>query len=326
MKNFSILSKHRKLAVFMATLWLLAAMLTGCGNLSGNKTAPPDATRMVTDAKGNPVRLPLKPKRIVSLMLDTDELIMDLVTPDRIAGLSHLSDDPGISHITDRSGQIKNKLKGNNAEQILALKPDLVLIADWWSPAVLQTLRDMGIAVYAFKTPYRVNDVKETVKEVAEAVGEKEKGEAINQAYEKKIKAVQARLAKFTAGPARKVITIAGMGAFGIKGSLYDDMCNYVHINNCQRDLKIDKNAMLPKELIVQADPDIILIPSWDAPGMQKKQSIEELLQDPCLKTVTAVKENRIRKVSGRCLYAINHNAAESMELLAKAVYPEAFK
>ena len=41
MKNFSILSKHRKLAVFMATLWLLAAMLTGCGNLSGNKTAPP---------------------------------------------------------------------------------------------------------------------------------------------------------------------------------------------------------------------------------------------------------------------------------------------
>lgn len=324
MKHFVMI---KKLLVFLVVILCFSAMLIGCGGWSDSAGSPAKETvRVVTDAKGNKVHLPAKPKRIVSLMLDTDELLMDLVTPDRIAGLSHLSDDPGISHIADRSGQVKNKLKGNNAEQILALKPDLVLIADWWSPAVLQTLRDMRTSVYVFKTPYQVADVKEMVKEVADAVGEEERGQAIIRAYDSKIKEIQSKLGKIKHDPPRKVITIAGMGGFGVKGSLYDDMCNYVYINNCQRDLKIDKNAMLPKELIVKADPDIILVPAWDSPGMQKKQSIEELLQDPSLKTVTAVKEKRIRQVSGRCLYCINHNAAESMELLARAVYPEAFQ
>ena len=123
--------------------------------------------------------MPVKPQRIVSLTLGTDEILMDIVAPERIAALTYLSDDSGISHISERSIQVKNKIKGNSAEAILALKPDLVLIADWWGLNILDTLREMGINVYVYKTPYTVADVKKTIREVAFIVGEAERGETV---------------------------------------------------------------------------------------------------------------------------------------------------
>src|SRR5690606_8616627 len=42
------------------------------------------------------------PKRIVSLNLCTDQLLVDLVAPQRIGALSRLAADPALSSISDR--------------------------------------------------------------------------------------------------------------------------------------------------------------------------------------------------------------------------------
>ena len=317
---------HRKLLVFFTAVLMLFCVIyiSACGKNSDSNTGA--ELRTLTDSKGNTVKIVKKPQRIVSMMLDADEILMDLVAPSRIAALTYLSDDPGISHISDKSKQVANRIKGQNAEQILALKPDLVLIPDFWSPVVLQTLRDMKIPVYVYKTPYTIMAVKSTVKEIADVVGEPRKGEEINRSLDERLNRLQKKVISIKSVPLRKVIAVTGAGAYGTKGSLYDDMCTFLHINNCQRDLKLDKNSMIPKELIVQANPDIIIIPSWESPGMHKVQGTQELLQDPSLKSVTAVKNKNIVAIPGQSLYCINHYIADSMEILAKTVYPELFK
>ena len=115
-------------------IWLFTAVLClfclGCGQ--PKEGGGEGSQRTITDAVGNEVTLPAKPQRIVSMTLGTDELLMDLVPTDRIAALTYLSDDSGISHISDRSGAVEHKIRGTSAEAILALHPDLILIGDWW--------------------------------------------------------------------------------------------------------------------------------------------------------------------------------------------------
>lgn len=313
----------RRLFLLVVAVITFTCLLTGCKK---KETISTVSLRTWQDSKGNTVQVVEKPQRIVSMMLDADETIMELVPASRIAALTYLSDDPGISHIYDRSKQVKGRMKGQSAEQILSLKPDLVLIPDFWSPAVLQTLRDMKIPVYVYKTPYTLSAIRETIKEIARVVGEPEKGKELIQTFDNRLKQLQVRIEPIRNQPAKKVIAITGAGAYGARGSLYDDMCGFLHINNCQRDLKLDKGTMLPKELIVQANPDLIIVPSWNSPGMQNTQNVQEVLEDPSLKGVTAVRTRSVKALPGQVLYCINHHVADSMETLAKAVYPDLFK
>lgn len=177
----------KKLGIFILSLIFICITLSGCQSLVDDKKMSVSKKHTVTDSVGNKVTLPVKPQRIVSLTLGTDEILMDIVAPERIAALTYLSDDSGISHISERSIQVKNKIKGNSAEAILALKPDLVLIADWWGLNILDTLREMGINVYVYKTPYTVADVKKTIREVAFIVGEAERGETVIRDFDTRI-------------------------------------------------------------------------------------------------------------------------------------------
>lgn len=316
----------KKLGIFILSLIFICITLSGCQSLVDEKKMSVSKKHTVTDSAGNKVTLPVKPQRIVSLTLGTDEILMDIVAPERIAALTYLSDDSGISHISERSIQVKNKIKGNSAEAILALKPDLVLIADWWGLNILDTLREMGINVYVYKAPYTVADVKKTIREVAFIVGEAERGEQVIKNFDDKIEAVQKKVSGIAGNTNRSVIAITGKGAFGAKGSIYDDMCKYARIKNCLQDLKTDDSTTISKEIIIKENPDVIIVPSWDAPGMLKVQSMKEILNDESLQTVTAVKNKKVHQVPGRCLYCVSPYVADSIEILAKAVYPEVFK
>ena len=163
----------KKLIVFFLCILIACCACLGCGNdkLAGN------GTRVIKDAKGYEVRIPKHPKRIVSFSISCDEILLGLVEPERIASVSYLCDDAGISHVVEKSKAVKERIKGTpSVERIMALKPDLVILGDWWTPDSIQTIRDMGISVYVYKTPYTVADIKNAVREIADVVDAKQQG------------------------------------------------------------------------------------------------------------------------------------------------------
>lgn len=147
----------KKLAVFFICVIIACCSCLGCGNDKPEN----NGTRVVKDAKGYEVKVPAHPMRIVSFSISCDEILLGLVEPERIASVSYLCDDAGISHVVEKSKAVKERIKGTpSVERIMALKPDLVILGDWWTPDCIQTIRDMGISVYVYKTPYTVADIK----------------------------------------------------------------------------------------------------------------------------------------------------------------------
>ena len=138
----------KKLAVFFICVIIACCSCLGCGNDKPEN----NGTRVVKDAKGYEVKVPAHPMRIVSFSISCDEILLGLVEPERIASVSYLCDDAGISHVVEKSKAVKERIKGTpSVERIMALKPDLVILGDWWTPDSIQTIRDMGISVYVYK-------------------------------------------------------------------------------------------------------------------------------------------------------------------------------
>lgn len=314
MKKISLL-----LMLFIMTL------VVGCGQiLTGEQDTK--ATKTLTDAKGYKVVIPQKPQRIVSFSLSTDEILVDMLPTERIASLSYLADDEGISHVVAKSKAVKEKIQGvPSVERILALKPDLVLLADWWSPNCIDTIRDMGICVYVYKTPYTVEDVKKSIREVALVVGEKEQGERMVQEYEQKIKLAQSKVQAANLAKQKKIVVLSGHGVIGTKGSLFADICKYAQIENCMERLVTGQNTTVSKEFILQENPDIIVLPGWNGAPTHTVESKKELLEDPSLRPVKAIKDNNIVVLSGQSMYCVSHYVADAILKLDKLIYPECF-
>ena len=314
--------KVRK-SFLLVILTIFVFLVSGCSSIT---QAGKEKTASFKDSTGRIVSIKAKPQRIVSLTLGTDEILLDLVEPERIAALTYLADDQGISFATDKSRLVKSKIRSNSAEEILALKPDLVLIADWWGLDMLQTLRDMGVPVYVYKTPYTVSDIKNTIREVGRVVGEPQRAENVIDVFDDKIKNVELKAAKIPTAERKRVIALTGKDGFGAKGGLYDDMCSYAGVRNClSEDTGCQFNG-LSKERILQLNPDCLLVTVWDANGMMKSQTKEEIIGDEGLKPVKAVQNDDIAAISGKCVFCVSQYTADSIEILAKAVYPQYFK
>ncbi|MGE5360084.1 MAG: hypothetical protein ACM3NQ_13785, partial [Bacteroidales bacterium] len=91
------------------------------------------------------VRAEMPPRRIVSLTVCTDQLLLDLVDRDRIAALTYLAVDPTVSmRVEDARG-----LKGVHwfAEEVLALQPDLVIAQEYSATGAVDMLRRLGFRV-----------------------------------------------------------------------------------------------------------------------------------------------------------------------------------
>src|SRR5947209_3341125 len=91
---------------------------------------------------------PAAPRRIASLTLATDEMLADLVPPERLACVTALADDPEISNVAGRFPANVTRLGNSDPERIIALAPDLVCAAPYNTADSLKLLERSGMAIY----------------------------------------------------------------------------------------------------------------------------------------------------------------------------------
>lgn len=313
--------------LFVLLFFLIALVIGGCAN-SDKKTAQSEAGNgyTVTDVTGTKITFKESPKRIVSLSSSADEILLDMLPPERIAALTNLADDPGICSTTEKAKAVKTRVQSKNVEAILALNPDLVLMPDWLGAEKAQSLRDVGIKVYVYKTPVTLTEIKKSIVEIATVVGAREQGDKLVFAMQGKLDSVQQKLKKLPTDKKQVVVPLSLMGAFGGKGTTFDDICNYANVTNGISAAGIDKNAIIAKEKIVEINPDAFILPTWDfGKSGDAKNFINETMNDPAFKTVKAIKNNRLIQIHDAYLYSISHYAANAVEEIASAVYPEYF-
>lgn len=321
--------KLRKNLVLALFCCLLVLLLVGCGkeNLSKQNSVNAAGSYSVTDVTGTKLTFAEKPKRIVSMSVGVDEILLDMLAPTRIMAVTYLADDPTISSVSAKAKAVQGRVKGNSAEEIMAMQPDLVIIPDWAGLNTVKTLRDMGITVYVYKTPVSLKEIQDSINNIAYLVGEKETGLKMVEKMQAQLDKTKAIVDKVPENKRQCIVALSQMGAFGAKGTTFDDLCKHANIINGVALTGIKKNESLSKEQIVAINPDVLLLPSWEATGkVELSTYVDEIKNDPAYKDIKAVRNNRLIHVHDNYLYSISQYAANAVDELARGVYPELYK
>ena len=305
---------------------LLALLLGGCQGAQEKQNSSEIGGYEVKDVQGQVLKLPRKPQRIVTLALSSDEMALAMLPAQRLAALHYLADDPGISTEAAKAQAVTARVRDYNVEQLLSLQPDLVLAPDWNRQELIQTLRDAGLPVVVTKGPSSVAEVKEALQQIALAAGEPQAGQKLIEQMELEMADIAAKVQNIPQAQKKTVVLISHMASYGGKGSLFDNMCRDAGVINGAAAVGLGKNDALTKEAIVAANPDVILVPTWTKGKLDVDQVRQELLNDPALQSVKAIREKKLVQVSDAYLYCASQDITKGIRGIAAAAYPERFE
>ncbi len=298
--------KHIRKLTILCLVVLIAAACTP------SEAATPFSIS-VTDALGQEVRLTEKPMRIVSLTLGTDEILLELVGPERLIGVTYLAADATTSNIAEHPdlARVAHTVEAT-PEQIIALEPDLVLVATFTDQAVLEQLRDAGITVYAVGYFNSIEAMEQNIIDIGQLVGEAEGARAM-------VADMEARLAKvdeavsLIGGDKPRVLYLASDSWVAGSATTVDDIIMRAGGINAAADL-VDWNQ-ISQEAIIGMDPDVVIL----SPYVQD----DEFLTNPVFAGLTSVQNGRVYSLSDAAMSATSQYIVRGVEELAKVLYPD---
>lgn len=192
-------------------------------------------------------------QRVVSINLCTDQLVVDLVARDHIAGLSELAGDPILSAVAGRVEGIK--LLRGGAEEVLALKPDVVLTTAYSTPEVVGLLRRIGVRVEVIDMARDLNGIRSAIRAVAKAVGETARGEHLISDFNRRLAAAAPRSAYRPTALAYQVNSLTAE-----PGGLMDAALNAAGLENLAQVSRLGPAGRLPLETLIAHPPDLVVL------------------------------------------------------------------
>jgi iron complex transport system substrate-binding protein len=310
----------------LALLVALAVLLAGCAVRPAATPAADAATsadsaafpRTITDGLGNEVTIPAQPRRIVSLTLGTDEILLSLVDPQRVRAVTYLAGDSIWTNVSEAAQQVEHTVE-SDPEQVIALEPDLVLAAIYNNPDQLQLLRDAGIPVVVVALFDTIDQIAENIRFVAQLTGDEEKGEELIAAMQGRLAAVEAAVAKAETKP--RVLFYSSFGSSAGKGSTFSDIVRRAGGINLGDEALDSVFGEISLEKIVELNPDVIVTDEYAPEDNANWQ--ENFSNHPALANVNAKKYGQIHTVPARHLTTVSHYIVEGVYDVARILHPD---
>ena len=212
---------------------------------------------------------------VASLNVCTDQLAMLLAEAGQLKSVSVLARDPASSPLHQlAAGLSVNK---GVAEEVLLMKPDLVVTGTFSLHNTTGLLRRLGFKVEEFAYAQSVETISGDIRRMGTLLGQPVKANAMAARF-------KAELAGFQPlACSRKPVAIA-YGFRGValgKGTLSDSALQAAGFINLASELEYEGIAAFPLELLVQNPPDFIILPN-PTPGAPALA--DEILSHPALK------------------------------------------
>lgn len=123
---------------------------------------------------------------IVSLNPCLDAILVNVAAPEQVLALSHYSRDPSASSM-DLERARTFGVTGGTAEEVLALKPDIVLASSFIAPSKRAAFERLGLRVETFGSPVTVAESVAHVRQVAALAGRGAAGEELVRRIESSV-------------------------------------------------------------------------------------------------------------------------------------------
>ncbi|MDG2534973.1 ABC transporter substrate-binding protein [Sphingomonas sp. HITSZ_GF] len=205
---------------------------------------------------------------IVSTNPCADAMLVELVPRDRIAAISHYSQDPGATSIPL---DLASRFRGTRgtAEEVVAMRPDLVIASSFTAPATRAAYARAGLRTLYLDSPLTIEASKAQVTELAAALGVPEKGRAMNARIDRAVAAAAA------SGPPVPALVWIGGNMVSGEGNLLDEMLRRAGFSNQAAHYGLQFTGTLPAERIVADPPRVMLVP--DGQGRDSASRAAEL-------------------------------------------------
>ncbi len=248
-----------------------------------------------------------KPARIVSMNLCSDELVVRLADPERIAALTYFAADPSISNISEEAKQFH--LIRSQAEEVMSLNPDLVFAGMFTDRAAKALLQRMGYEVRILELPQDFEGIRKNIREVAEALGEPERGRALIAQMDETLQT----LSSVKSVPLPKVLFYQRGGFTPGAETFEDAIIREAGAKNLSAADGIRHYGVLPLEALIAAQPDYVIFSEFD----RTRLSVGGwLLEHPALRHARHI---RTVTIPGRWLNCGGPLSVEAVRALRKA-------
>ena len=194
------------------------------------------------------------PGRIVSVNLCTDQLALMLVPRKRIQSVSFLAADPASSAMAEEAHGLQ--LNHGLAEEILPLRPDIVLAGAYGARHTIALLRRLGHRVVQLPLGTSLDDVEVHVRRVARALGAKARGEALLDAFARRL----AALPPAGPDPRPRAALIESSGVTSGADTLPHAVMTAAGFDNLGARLGINGVGRIALEVIVAIRPDALIL------------------------------------------------------------------
>ncbi|PXW55943.1 ABC transporter substrate-binding protein [Methylobacterium sp. B4] len=246
------------------------------------------------------------PVRVVSMNLCADELVLRLADRDQVLAVTYLAGDPRGSTVATAAAGVP--VTRGLTEEVVALRPDLVIAGAFTTRTTVGMLKRVGAPVLELGVPADLDGVRAQIRQVAEALGHRERGEAL-------VADLDARLAAVT--PATRPLRALVMrpNAFTVApGGLGNALIQAAGLVNVAAEIGRDRFGQVPLEAAALANADLI-VTDEGAPGLPSLA--DTLLHHPVFQALAG--EGRTVSIPNRFWTCPGPQVAEVVARLAAA-------
>ena len=264
-----------------------------------------------------------KPMRIVVFPLFAEEILLEMVGPERIVYVGHRYLEDGTSY--SPTMEMTKSIPGSNwqncdGETIVTLEPDLVILWDdlegsYEQGILFPELREAQIPVQFLPNPQNIQEIKDAISYIGRIVGESEKAAQMIRRMDAEMRTISTIIEKIpNSEPMRVVYYNSWQDGFSEVARICAAYSPYTGENGC---------AVIDDTFLAEWNPDVIFFnpASIDTDGSLLEihdQYIEAttfaLLNHPKLTDTTAIKSKKV--------YALNlHTSQFIIQTIWDAMY-----
>jgi iron complex transport system substrate-binding protein len=273
--------------------------------------------KKVVGPLGEQGTLQAPPRRIVSIALSSDELLLELVSPERLAGLTYLVDDPTTTPSHALVPRSAARVTEENPEALLALTPDLVVTAGYTRAEPIVLLDRARVPVIGIGTLSGLDDVLRAIATLGEAVGEIDRADTLARSLRERMQAVRDR-----PGPLHRQRVLLWEGGFTYgAGTMPDDLVRRAGGVDAAAIAGLRGPVPITEEGAIAMDPDVVVVPTEDTSPRWRDVS---LVGDAAVwRAVRAVRDGRVYGVPRAWIGSVSHHAVRALEALADILRDE---
>ncbi|MCL0043450.1 ABC transporter substrate-binding protein [Dehalococcoidia bacterium] len=280
--------------------------------------------RSVKGSNGS-VTIPNKPQRIITASIGHDEMTLALVPASRLVGVGSVTQDSTYSNVANLTKNIP--VINTDPEILIAQQPDVMVVSPYMPQETIEALNKLNVPIIqtglSNNPTTRIQDIlllgyiygeEERAMKFAKEVEARHKS-LTNITHQKDFKDKRKRTMAVT----RYSDQIWTAGIDSTEGNIIE-MAGGI---NVAANAGIVGNATTSLEGIIAMDPEVIFIPQpidWGANELKT-----DLLKNPALKTVAAIKSNQVYIVDSRIFTTLSFWNIKGAESLARILWPSEF-